>query len=166
MDVGRTRNTSEVYLCGIGTEKRHPLRLAISLDGMQFDDQLQVLSAVMERLPVSLMQIDRNGIGRNLAENLEKKFGVRCQGVDFTNETKLNWATTTKMLVQQRRAVVPVERDLAYQIHSIKRLITPSRNIVFDVETSEKHHADRFWAWALALASASGPKRTVRIGWA
>lgn len=166
MDVGRTRNTTEIYLAGVGTEKRHPLRLAISLDAMEFDDQLQVLTAIMERLPVSMMQIDRNGIGRNIAENLEKKFGVRCQGVDFTSETKLNWATNTKVLVQQRRAVIPVDRDLAYQIHSIKRLITPSRNIVFDVETSEKHHADRFWAWALALASASGPKRTVRIGWA
>jgi len=166
MDVGRTRNTSEVYLCGVGTEKRHPLRLALSLDGMPFDEQLQVLAAVMERLPVMLLQIDRNGIGRNLAESLEKRYGVRCQGVDFTNETKLNWATTAKMLVQQRRATIPPDRDLAYQIHSIKRLITPSRNIVFDVETSEKHHADRFWAWALALASASGPRRSVRLGWA
>jgi hypothetical protein len=32
--------------------------------------------------------------------------------------------------------------------------VTGSKNLVFDTERNEKHHADKFWAWALALATA------------
>ena len=68
--------------------------------------------------------------------------------------TKNLWATDAKMLIQQGKTPLPVNRDIAYQIHSIKRRVTPSRNLVFDTETNEKHHADKFWAWALMLAAA------------
>jgi len=46
---------------------------------------------------------------------------------------------------------IPMDRDLAYQIHSIKKIVTAAKNNVFDTERNEKHHADKFWAWALAL---------------
>ena len=76
---------------------------------------------------------------------------MRVVGVDFTNATKTLWATDAKMLIQNRRTPLPVDREIAYQIHSIKRLVTASKNLVFDTERNEKHHADKFWAWALAL---------------
>ena len=56
------------------------------------------------------------------------------------------------MLVQQRKAILPADREIGYQIHSIKRLVSLSKNLVFDTTRNEKHHADKFWAWALALA--------------
>jgi hypothetical protein len=39
-------------------------------------------------------------------------------------------------------------------------MVTSSNNLVFDTERNEKHHADRFWAWALALAGAHNPGDT------
>lgn len=157
VDVGRTRNTTEIYAVGLSTTKSYPLRLALTLDGIEFDDQLGVLLNVLQSLPVVSMKIDQNGIGRNLAENAAKRYPVKVQPENFTNETKRQWATDAKMLIQQGRTPLPVDKDLAYQIHSIKRIVTPSNNLAFDTERNEKAHADRFWAWALALAGAHHP---------
>ena len=58
------------------------------------------------------------------------------------------------MLFQQKRVPLPVDRDIAYQIHSIKRKVTPAKNVVYDTDANEKHHADKFWSLMLALAVA------------
>lgn len=154
VDIGRTRDTTEIYLVGLSSLDSYPLRLAITLDKTPFDDQVAVMSDVCEKLPISKMMIDQNGIGMQLAEGMGTRFPGKAEGVTFTNATKALWAGNSKMLTQQRRCPIPTDRDLAYQMHSIKRRVTASKNVVFDVETNEKHHADRFWAWALALSAA------------
>lgn len=154
-DVGRVRNTSELFIIGQSTTNSYPLRAAITLDNCEFDNQLEVISYAISQLPITLMMIDKNGLGMNLAENSEKRFPAKAQGVDFTNATKALWASSAKMLIQQRKTPLPVNRDIAYQIHSIKKIITPAKNVVYDTERNEKHHADKFWAWALGLAAAS-----------
>jgi phage FluMu gp28-like protein len=164
MDIGRTRNTTELYLVGETTTKTYPLRLALTMDNTEFDDQLSVVMNVMANLPVKKLLIDQTGIGRNLAENAAKKFGQKVEGVDFTNATKALWAGNTKMVMQQRKAPIPIDREMAYQIHSIKKLITPSKNVVFDTERNEKHHADKFWALALAHSAALTPRAVVSFG--
>lgn len=154
MDIGRTRNASELYFVGLSTVGSFPLRLAITMDALPFDEQLAVAVRALELLPVVTLLIDRNGIGRQLAETLEQAFPGKAQGVDFTNPAKALWASNAKVLVQQRRTPIPVDRELAYQIHSIKRTVTAAKNLVFDTARNEKHHADKFWAWALALTAA------------
>jgi phage FluMu gp28-like protein len=154
VDIGRTRNTTEIFLVGLSTVGSYPLRLAITLDAISFDDQLEIILLVLKYLPVYIMLIDQTGLGRNLAENAASRHPIKVQPVDFTNASKLVWATDAKTLIQGGRTPIPVDRELAYQIHSIKKLITASRNLVFDTATNEKHHADKFWAWALALHGA------------
>lgn len=154
VDVGRTRNATEIFFVGLSTLKSYPLRLAITLENCDYDSQLTVLQSAMLRLPVLAMLIDRNGIGNNLAESMEKAFPGKAAGVNFTNQSKALWATDGKMLFQQRRVPIPNDRNLAYQIHSIKRQITPSKNMVFDTDRNEKHHADKFWALMLSIAGS------------
>ena len=100
------------------------------------------------------MLIDRNGIGMELAEKLEDQFGIRAQGVDFTNQTKELWAVELKLKMEKGDVPIPLDRNLAYQIHSIKKKVTAAKNAVFDTERNEKHHADQFWALALATWAA------------
>ena len=164
IDIGRTRNTTEVFLTGLATTGAYPLRLAITLDNCEYDDQIEVMERVLSVLPVRSMLIDKNGIGNQLAEGLSNRYHGKAEGVNFTNASKALWATDAKMLVQQRKTPIPVDRDLAYQIHSIKKLITASKNLVFDTDTNEKHHADKFWAWALALAAAKSGLAPIQQG--
>lgn len=162
VDIGRTRDATEIYILGVSPTGVHPLRLTITLERMPFADQELVLASVLSKLPIIKMYIDQSGIGRNLAENINKRFGSRAEGVDFTNNTKTMWATDAKMAFQNRNLLLPVDKDMAYQIHSIKKMVTGNKSLVFDTASNEKHHADKFWALALGLSAANMGKSTGR----
>ncbi len=150
MDVGRKRNLSELGFVGKGTTEACPLRLMISLANVEFDDQEAVVKKAIDVLPVTKLLIDKNGIGMQLAENMEKVTG-KAEGVDFTNATKELWAVELKVRMQRAQVPIPLIRDLSYQIHSIKKKYTAAKNAVFDTKANEKHHADKFWMLALAV---------------
>jgi phage FluMu gp28-like protein len=102
----------------------------------------------------------------NLAENLQRDF-PQVVGENFTNEAKERWCTDFKILLQRRDVVLPRDRDLVAQVHSIKRRVLPSGKVTFDAERTERGgHADRFWAIALACQKERGPapRRSAEIG--
>jgi phage FluMu gp28-like protein len=150
IDVGRKRHLTEFMMVGKGTTDQLPLRFSISLDRVEYDDQERCFIEVVERLPISQVLIDQNGLGGQLAENLSNITG-KVHGVDFTNATKELWAVDARIQAERGNTPLPMDRDIAYQIHSIKKMVTAAKNNVFDTERNEKHHADKFWAWALAV---------------
>lgn len=174
-DIGRTKNATEIFCVGIGdgderastslilpasfngktarADKKLSLRLQISLHNCDFDLQEAVFRYLLDTIPITGCQIDQNGIGRNISERLEKAYPVKVQPAVFTNETKTVWATDTKMYFQKGIVTIPVDNDLAYQLHSIKKMVSPSKNLIFDTARNEKHHADKFWALALAFSA-------------
>lgn len=158
-DVGRTRDTSELQIAGLSPAGRYPLRLMVTLDRMPYDQQAAVIQYALERLPILRLWIDRNGIGNQLAEQLAQAWPAIVAGQAFTAESKQLWATTAKRLWQQHKIMIPAHRDLAYQIHSIRKLISASKQNVFDVDSNEKHHADKAWSLFLALAAAEAGRR-------
>jgi len=158
VDVGRTRNTTELFIVGLSSVGSFPLRLMVTLDNCDFDEQFEVMVYALTKLSIAKLLIDKNGLGMNLAENLAKRFPFKAEGAHFDNASKTLWATDAKMLISQHKTPLPIDRDLAYQINSIKRTITPSKNMAFDTDRNEKHHADKFWAWCLALAAGKVPK--------
>lgn len=151
VDVGRKRHLTEIALVGVAGPLS-PLRLMVSLDRVPFDDQEQLIRHLLRVLPIQAMLIDQNGIGMHLAENLAAD--TIAEGVDFTNPSKQDWATATKIGMERQQTPIPKDRALAYQIHSVKKRVTAAKHNVFDTEKNEKHHADKFWAWSLALAAA------------
>jgi len=167
MDIGRKRDATEIVLVGISSTESFPVRLAITLEQAPFDEQWAVLDRIMEALPVARLFIDQNGIGMQLAEAASANWPYKAEGQTFTAASKALWATDAKMLIQKRKTPLPVDRGLAYQIHSIKRKPTTGAQMQYDVERNEKHHADKFWAWALALAAVQSLVRedgdTVRV---
>lgn len=156
VDIGRHKNLTEFIGLGKTTTGQLPFRLMVSLDNVEFDDQERCFRELITRLPFAQVLIDENGIGAHLAENLEK--GGRAQGVTFTNQTKELWAVEARLQAERGNTPLPLDRDLAYQIHSIKKTVTAAKNNVFDTERNEKHHADKFWGWALGIWAASQPR--------
>jgi len=131
-----------------------------------FAEQEADLRRLMDVLPVARLSIDRSGIGMNLAENLARDF-PQVVPENFTNEAKERWATDFKILLQRREVVLPRNRDLVAQVHSIKKRVMPSGKVAFDAErTSKGGHADRFWAIALACQKqrAMGRASAAEIG--
>lgn len=163
MDIGRKHDLTEIFFVGKSTTSHLPLRVMISLSGVPFDDQKAVASRALDVLPITQLLIDRNGIGMQIAEQLGQTHGARAQGVDFTNSSKELWAVEAKVKMQRGEVPIPLDRDLAYQIHSIKKKVTAAKNVTFDTEGSEKHHADKFWALALALWAAKSDTLNVAV---
>lgn len=155
IDVGRKRDLTEFIILGRTTTGQMPLRIMVSLEQVKFDEQEACLRQMITKLPFTQVLIDRNGIGMQLAESLETT--GRAQGVDFTNASKQLWAVEAKLQADRTNVPIPAERDLAYQIHSIKKTVTAAKNNVFDTARNEKHHADKFWAWALAIWAINRP---------
>lgn len=160
VDIGRKKHLTEIMLLGVGHV--YPVRLMVSLDRVRYDDQEDCLRHILSVLPVTSMWIDENGIGSQLAENLARD--TIAEGATFTNANKEIWAVEAKLQMERNNTPIPSHRDLAYQIHSIKKKVTPSKNNVFDCEASEKHHADKFWAWALAVSAARESRDCLQWG--
>lgn len=159
VDIGRKKHLTEITLIGIpsqgygtGVGANTPIRLMVSLDRVKFDAQEQCLRHMMGVLPIAGMLIDENGIGMMLAENLAAN--TIAQGITFTNASKALWASELKIQMEREAVPLPKDRDLAYQIHSIKQKVTAAKNVVYDTEANEKHHADKMWALALAIWAA------------
>ena len=165
MDIGRTRDTTEIILLGVNQYGNAlPYRMHISLERVEFADQKAVVDKVLSVLPVTSFLIDKNGIGMQMAESISAKY-PQAQGVTFSGPTKELWAVEAKLRAQRGEVQIPLDRDLAYQIHSIRRKITSAANSQYDTEGNEKHHADMFWAWALAIwAGKSDGISTAVIG--
>lgn len=163
MDVGRKHDLTEMAFIGKTTTGQAPYRLGISLSRVEFEQQKTVAARALEALPVAQFLIDQNGLGMQLAEQLMGLHGARAQGVDFTNASKELWAVEMKVRMQKSELPIPADRDLSYQIHSIKKTTTSAKNAVFDTEGNERHHADKFWALALAVWAAGGKTGS---GWA
>jgi len=160
-DVGRTHDRSELALFEErGTQLT--CRLLRTYNQVPFAEQEGDLRRLLETLPVARLSIDRSGIGMNLAENLARDY-PQVVPESFTNETKERWATDFKIALQHRNVVLPRDRELVGQVHSIKKRVLPSGKLSFDAErTSRAGHADRFWAIALACQRERGPTTVAR----
>jgi phage FluMu gp28-like protein len=135
-------------------------------DQVPFSEQEADLRRLLDRVPVARLSVDRSGIGMNLAENLARDH-PQVVAEAFTNDSKERWATDFKILLQRRDLVLPRQREMVSQLHSIKRRVLPSGKVSFDPERSTRGgHADRFWAIALACQKERGPapSRTTEIG--
>ncbi len=154
IDVGRTRDLTEFAIVGQSTTGQLPCRAMVSLDNVAFDQQRALFETLITNLPFSVVLIDSTGIGMQLAEELSASTSV-TQPIVFTAQVKELLAVHTRIAFERRMVPLPIDRDLAYQIHSIRRQTTAAKNIRFDVQASEKHHADKFWALALAIYGAT-----------
>lgn len=156
MDIGRRKDRSEIFIVGKTATMQTPLRLSISLDRVEFAQQEAVIDRIMTVLPMVKFKIDGSGLGMELAEKAEKKYPVIVEGVTFTAPVKEVLAVGLKIALQKSQLPLPAERELSYQIHSIRRKMNAT-SISFDTEDGEtQHHADKFWGLALARQAAVG----------
>ena len=59
-----------------------------------------------------------------------------------------------KIAFENEAVGIPRDRGLLGQIHSIKKTATDAGYARFYTEKNERHHADKFWALALAAHAA------------
>lgn len=130
-------------------------RAVIELIKMKFQKQAEILYEVLSLRNFRRSCIDATGIGMQLSEDAQTKFGkFRVEQVMFTNKIKEELAYTTRTNFENKTVFIPKEHNIREDLHSVRRITTTANNIRFDAEHSENGHADRFWALSLALHAA------------
>ena len=150
VDIGRRKDLTELNITGATSTGQYPTRIMLSLDRVKFERQYECIALLFDKLPITRALIDESGLGMQLAENLSQEFFF-CEGVSFTNQAKEAWAVEARLQAERGNTPLPVDRDLAYQIHSIRQMQTATKKSKFDTEGNKEHHADKFWAWALSI---------------
>ena len=85
-----------------------------------YDAQAAVIAHALDRLPLTRLWIDRNGIGGQLAEQTERAAPAVAHGAAFTAQSK-NVGHDRQAVDAAGPDQLPPNRDLAYQIHSIRK---------------------------------------------
>lgn len=173
------KNTGEVYAGYDVARKRH---LSVLARVRKVGDVLWMLPFeerdILQRAPFELQEgrlcdaivkdgvrrlcIDGTGMGSAPAEKLATRFRREVEVVEFTNAIKEELATTMRLALEEGRLRIPHDRDLTYDLASLRKIVTGAGNIRYDADDTSGSHADRAWALALAVHAATAPRVEVR----
>src|SRR5262249_19208940 len=102
--------------------------------------------------------IDNSGIGRQLVERAQKRFGnYKVEPVTFTLAVKEELAFPLRVAFEDRTARIPDEAKIIASHRAVRKEPTASGNVRFVAESNATGHADDFWAHALALHASKTP---------
>lgn len=163
MDIGRQKDLTVIWVL----EKFENIlytRAVIELLKMKFQKQAEILYEVLSLRNFRRSCIDATGIGMQLSEDAQTKFGkFRVEQIMFTNKIKEELAYTTRTNFENKTVFIPKEHNIREDLHSVRRITTTANNIRFDADHSENGHADRFWALSLALHAAGSGQGDINI---
>jgi len=165
--VGNLKDIAGEIFIGIDVARRHDLTVIAVLEkagdilylrklevlkDMRFSEQFQILDHFASF--ARKVAIDETGIGMQMAEELEKKWGEKVIPVYFTAKVKEELAQALRIKFQDKLIKIPEDVQLREDLHSVRKTLTESGNIKIEGSTKDSH-ADRFWAIALAVYAAS-----------
>ena len=139
--MGETQTDPELIAVGLSTSDDYPIRLAITLDKtLAMTPRSQPSPTPWTGYRSRSCGSTASRIGGQLAEQTERRprYGRIPQRRSPRRVREL-WATTAKLVDAAGPDQLPPNRDLAYQIHSIRKMISASRQNVFDVDANEQH---------------------------
>lgn len=150
-DVARRRDMSVIWL-DEQMESLYLTRAAIALMKQPFGVQRLVLFALMKLPKFRRGCIDKTGIGEEMAEKAVEVFGMRVEGIDFTNANKETLAQGIKKSLEDQKDRIPADNTIRQSLHSVKKTPTDTGHFRFDADRTEQiGHADHFWAKALCV---------------
>lgn len=160
-DVGREIHASELILLS-WRGGRLPTRFYLTLRKAPYPVQRMIITEFMHNLPIRKCVIDSQGIGNQLAQELQMTFSDRVYPMNFTELTK---ATMVGMLVkafEDKLIKLYPTRRLNTQLLEVRKIFSVTGRILYrSAVTSDtsggkefKSHADIFWSLAMAIFGA------------
>lgn len=164
MDIARKKHLSVIW----GVEKvgsQIITRFYRELKDMSFGKQKEILFSVLSHRHLRRCAIDATGLGMQLAEEAQEKFGkTRVEAITFTPKTKEVLAYKIKRRFDDNSICIPKSFEIREDFHSVRKIVGLSGNIRFDVAKSDTNgHADRFWAAALCCYAVSDDSEPITI---
>ncbi len=123
---------------------------------ISFAAQDALRARMFQKYRIVRHRMDQTGMGEKPVEDAKRTHGdSRVEGVLFTSPNRLDIATHLKQVFEDRKLRIPAgDVVLRADLHSIQSSVGPTgaRRLVADGETDG--HADRFWAYALAVSGS------------
>ncbi len=161
IDVGRTNDRTVIVALGRIDDRRYAVLDWWELHGQAFSAQRDTILQLPGLWPlIARGQIDRTGLGRQLAEEVCMALPGVFRGVDFGAQSKERWALNLQRMVQDKSLILPNDPGFLAGLHSVKK-IAGQTGVKYEAARDATGHGDSFWATALA-ADGLGPLR--RIG--
>lgn len=160
LDVGRDQDLTALTIVAlVGNVVWH--LTTMTCKRTEFKEQKATIRKAREVFGWETLHIDRTGIGRQLSEELVEEFGVsEAIPMNFTNESKADMATRGLRWFRDGR--VRLERGeegeaMAKEAIVMRRTVTTSGNVTYEVPRTRSGHGDRLWSLLLALWGAGEP---------
>jgi phage FluMu gp28-like protein len=148
MDYGSKQDASEIIFSR-KEEGKDKIIANVTMQYISYSTQETIAKRLAALCPDGFY-VDATGPGAGIASHLEDATG-NATGVTFTSKTKETLAIDLKRAMQDGKITLPEDMPLSAQLHSIKR----SRGAMafrYDADRSRGHHADKFWALAMAIS--------------
>lgn len=151
MDVGRKKDLSVIpVLHKVGGVNF--LRALVVMEKESFAAQEAVLYELLALPGMRRGCIDSTGIGMQLAERAQQKFGTyKVEAVNFSAPVKEELAYPVRAAFEDRSIRIPNDPKLRSDLRAIRKEVTAAGNIRFTADAGPDGHSDRFWGIALAL---------------
>ena len=157
-DVGRQVHASELILLDHVSGKLKT-RMYITLRKAPYPLQKQIITMLMNALPVRKFIIDSQGIGNPVAEELQMVFSTRVQPMAFTETSKSNMVNQLVKAFEEKSLVLYPTRRMLTQLLEVQKFFSTTGRILYrsaaSKEGEHKSHADLFWSLAMAVVGAS-----------
>jgi phage FluMu gp28-like protein len=129
----------------------------VSMRGRKFKEQRSIAEFLMDGLGVRRLCQDSTGIGAQLAEEMQDKYGAnRVEPVNFTFQVKEDLATRTRRRFEDGAIKIPDDRNVHAGIHAVKKFPTAAGHFRYDSARTDAGHADEFWSLSLSFMAAEG----------
>jgi phage FluMu gp28-like protein len=156
-DIARVKDLTVFWMIrAVGGIRQTVHRVA--LRNVPFDEQERVLYELLELPTLRRACIDNSGLGRQLIERAQKRFGAhKVEPVTFTLAVKEQLAYPLKAGFEDHTVRIPDDPKIIASHRAVRKETTPSGNVRFVAESTDAGHADDFWAHALAIHAAKQP---------
>lgn len=163
-DVGRKKDLSVLWLARKYGRILETVRV-ITMEKTPFKKQEDVLYKHLELKNMRRACIDETGIGMQLAENAQDKFGSsRVEPVNFTSTVKSGLMHTLLEHMEDSAVTLPSDKATRGDFHSFRKITTAAGNIRFDVEKNNTDgHGDRGIACALAIHASDNGSGEIHV---
>lgn len=149
VDIGRTKDRTVIWTWQKVGDIAWCLECRV-LHGASYSEQKDEIRKRIDRWVVKC-QIDKGGIGNQLAEELCKEFPAKCVGVQLSQGEQGKLASQMAVTFSEGRARIPEGPEIRSDFRLVKRVDIRNGVAVVKSDRNETGHADRFWAAALGL---------------
>jgi phage FluMu gp28-like protein len=120
---------------------------------LDYSDQLGRIGQLTKQFPVTHGCADQTGVGEAVLEDL-KRIVPTVEGVQFTQNSKVNLASGLRSLFEQKLIRIPNDKKLIMQLNGLRYEVSKTGNLLFESPEKDRLHDDYLWSLALGCYAA------------